>query len=941
MESSRRPPFDRSRELNSLKKPRFSGEDPRRPSPASTGNSPAIAARATAGRLQTNALQQLKQFQELVNQYKTALAELTFNSKPIITNLTIIAGENLQAARAISATICDHILEVPSEQKLPSLYLLDSIVKNIGRDYIKYFATRLPEVFCLAYKQVDPSIHSGMRHLFGTWKGVFPLQQLQFIEAELGFGTAVNGSSSGSAPSKTDTQTQRQSQSIHVNPKYLQARQHLQQSSPPKVMDTNGIDVGSSEDVERPNRISLQKPRGTAYGGYDFASGVKRPLSTLAGKSFGQGNEKRWLGASGEAEESISTQRNGYDIKHGISNYTGARATSPNVPLLQNPPGSGIEMSKSWKNSEEEEYKWDDLGNRATDPGVLDKLELITRSSKWQSQNEIRSPSEPKEMPFGQSRSITPSVQHVGTRSLVGLSNLGVQATAASGAKSFVGQHNPTGQPVGHQRPPPPVSKRDPRQSLIKKGLLKSQTLARTDPREASVSGQPKAGLRDLPSRLQNSQPGNLPKLQSQTSLKLPSTSEQSHYVPSSQQLPNPEADLSRIVQKAQQVQGSSPMNVTSPGSSDPLIGKSHEQLNVSNLLAAVMKSGLLTSGSSTGQLGTQSPATSRGASIPSGHRDSVSLSESKRVVEKSPLPPGLSSSLPFVTSTSAQISEKASGNSNPLSILSTLISKGLISAPKTEEIAPTPTLSENPLAEQSPTVATDTSITVPSVLKSSSDLPTLTNAETSSSEPAGKTPGILVTSTKANDGNLIGFEFKPPVLREFHSAVVDRLSEDLPHRCTLCGLRFKLEETLAKHSEWHALKSSLENCLNPPSRRWYSNTTDWVAGSVGFPFGYNSNGTSVESSSAAEHNEKMVPADESQCVCLLCGELFEDFYSEERGEWMFKGAVYIPSMSGSTETGPSYENDMHNMIVHCTCMSDDSVRELGLFSGVKVEKNA
>ncbi|KAG4982261.1 hypothetical protein JHK87_027010 [Glycine soja] len=882
-------------------------------------------------------------FQELVAQYKAALAELTFNSKPIITNLTIIAGENQAAEKAIAATVCANILEVPSDQKLPSLYLLDSIVKNIGRDYIKYFAARLPEVFIKAYRQVDPSVHQSMRHLFGTWKGVFPPQTLQVIEKELGFTPAVNGSSSASATLRSDSQSQRPPHSIHVNPKYLE-RQRLQQSSRTKgvVDDITGAISNTNDDPEMPGRTLgvgrpwvdpsvtvnihsreneqrarrgafndsvLEKSIGASYGSNEYGSNISRNLGLgirrPGGRVTESGHDKSWYSKSGVVAGTMSGQGNGLGLKYSFLN---TEAPKSMILDVHHQPTQNISstrtsvISASWKNSEEEEYTWDEMNSGLTVHGASTVSNLSKNS--WTADDENLEVEDCLEIrnPFRANVDREMSIES--------------QATEKKQLPSS--HHHPS------------LSWQLQEQQSIDELNRK----AGHSDRFVSTHGAIPANANSSAARMVN-QP-----FLSNATIGLPGIAGQFHSLgaenpsgqsPLQQRSPSPPGPFSSTTFQArhQHQLGSSHNEVTvktekPPMSEVPLARETKSNLDTGNLPSRL--------GVRPSRSGGPSPATlissvSKIASPSSLGPSSDNVSVLPKIPLRKAGPPRASTLPPAssnVSSASAQTSSDTNNTLNPIAnLLSSLVAKGLISA-ETESPAKVPSELLTRLEEQSDSITTTSSLPVASVSGSATVPVPSTKDEV---DDTARTPISLSESTSPGIRNLIGLEFKPDVIREFHSSVVSGLFDNFPHQCSICGHKLRFQEQFNRHLEWHATRESEENGLISASR-WYLKSNDWILGKAEYP-SENEFTDSVDTygkEADKSQEDAMVLADEKQCLCVLCGELFEDFYCQENGEWMFKGAVYLANSDSKSEMGIRDVSTGRGPIIHASCLSDNSV---------------
>ncbi|XP_026284259.1 uncharacterized protein LOC113210459 isoform X1 [Frankliniella occidentalis] len=122
---------------------------------------------------------------EAINCFADSLADLTVNSKPLINFLTMVAKNNVDHAEVIVDAVDSHLEKAPIIVKLPILYLIDSIVKNVATKYIDLFSSIIREKFPKIYEEADETMRQSMFKLRQTWDGIFSCKELCDIDVEI------------------------------------------------------------------------------------------------------------------------------------------------------------------------------------------------------------------------------------------------------------------------------------------------------------------------------------------------------------------------------------------------------------------------------------------------------------------------------------------------------------------------------------------------------------------------------------------------------------------------------------------------------------------------------------------------------------------------------------------------------------------------------------
>ncbi|KAL9236631.1 hypothetical protein vseg_011275 [Gypsophila vaccaria] len=836
--------------------------------------------------------------EEFVPIYEDVLSELTINSKPIITDLTIIAGDFREHAQGIAHSIIARILEVPVEQKLPSLYLLDSIVKNIGRDYVRHFASDLPVVFCEVYRQVPPNLHASMRHLFGTWSTVFPPSVLRQIEEELQLSSPRNQSSN--LANLRDSESPRPSHGIHVNPEYLKARHQFDNASMKNNIQLGrGVpnlskkdSIGFEDfDYDQGENSDAQKFHSTGIGGRvtfpPSVGGSGRPLSPSVdnfsvsnspGRMFERESPSHYGRRVRPRDEEILDMQKRHcpgGFNHGRENVAAfglsndfdrdrPRALidayghddgqrSMNKKRLGIVNGTVTKVAQhSWQNTEEEEFDWEDMSPTLADGKINDFNQSsipstrapLLRSFDHNSRSNWANSAPMLRMEDPQTAVEDANQIQDAASNLHGLSVAGREHTSQlniNGAPQYGNHFKPDLFPASIRAP-------SPQGSLALTGIQPSTSTYNMMP---------------------------LPPLYPQQKQTRPSfefmNSTFTVLNQGPQQFENGDTRSSFSVNPAQRPQ---PGFVPLHHQLRPPVSFPQQSPLSQELRHNVMP--------------TSTPALPRPANL--GYPQQGQMASASNI-RNNPIHPFNSS--PFQNASNSSMQFRG-----PVPPIPT---------------APRPYSLILPLPQTSGSVANQpASVNISGLLNSG-----LLNSLVAQ--------GLFPPMKQPSEQDSVGVEFDPELIKVRHESAIRALYDALPRQCTTCGLRFKTQDEHSKHMDWHVTKNRIsKNRKHNPSRKWFVSASMWLSGTEALGVDATPGFLPAETTVEKKDDEEMaVPADEDQTACALCGESFEDFYSDETEEWMYRGAVYLNTPYNGTALG--MDRCQLGPIVHAKCRSEST----------------
>ncbi|XP_064465566.1 pre-mRNA cleavage complex 2 protein Pcf11-like isoform X3 [Ornithodoros turicata] len=190
-------------------------------------------------------------------EYKESLRDLQFNSKPLINMLTILAEENIGQAPRIVHTIEEHLQKVPVELKIPVLYLIDSIMKNVGGAYCTLFMQNIVANFCSVFEKGEDKTRLQLFKLRQTWTDLLPNQKLYGLDEQV-----KNMDSAWPILAKPPH--------IHINPKFLKADVTSSEGVKRLLQKQQDIQLGrqmkqdAEEDVKNKSMADTRAPLSTA-----------------------------------------------------------------------------------------------------------------------------------------------------------------------------------------------------------------------------------------------------------------------------------------------------------------------------------------------------------------------------------------------------------------------------------------------------------------------------------------------------------------------------------------------------------------------------------------------------------------------------------------------------------------------------------------------------